>query len=326
MNLSLESRLSELWVGKLQSVKGMSVIPLCSDVIYDAIADPKNLIVEGNTTYGQMRFRNESDKVSIVPANFMTIVKSRVQDHAMSSGGFVESATRQSFDNACCIQSSQSGYIKEGMESEFNILPLSLRGRLTGSKRQTKKYDKLWGDIEHFNQNVTAKSGAHLEYFFKEYKDELDEFIMEFEPVENQVGALIFFGNDLVGIEIAPTYTFWDQSWQWLIRGCYGSEFIRQSKLGNTYEPLKLPELDAQMAIEQLEEVVDIYLETMTKHLADNLSGQWKMASSIYQQKQDKVMAFITTDTKLGDVMFIDEKPVYISIYNKSIDKRNKVR
>lgn len=329
MNLSLESRFQELWLGSIQSVKGMTIIPLCSDVMYDGIADPSALKMEGNQNYGQMQFRNEDAKIAIVPSNFMAIVKSSVQDHAMGSAGFVEGSSRRRFDNACCIQSSQGGYIKEGMESEFSILPLSLRGKLKGNKRTENKMNRLWDDIKKFNKNVTKQSGAHLEFFFKEYKDELDEFIAEFEPVENQVGALIFFGNELVGIEVAPTNTFWLESWKWLIRGCYGAEFVRQNKLGRNFERLPLPSLSAASSVGEIRGIIENHIEDFVFQFASKVSGNWKMVSSIYQENPTNRLVFVSANDLNGDMLFVgnegENKPVYISLYHKSIDKGSKV-
>ena len=325
MNLSLESRFKELSLGKLQSVKGMTIIPLCSDITYDQIADPSALKLEGNRSYGEMVFSNQSDKISVVPSNFMAIVKSSVQDHAMSTAGMIAGSERARYTNACCVQSNQGGYIKEGMESEFNVMPLSLRSALNEDKREQESYDKLWRNIEKFNQGVTSRSGAHIEYFFKEYEDDLEQFVAEFEPVQNQVGALIFFGENLVGVEIAPTYKYWEESWTWLVRGCYGSEFIRQSKLGKTFEKMPLPDLECDFSLDKVEDILDDFVEITTVNLASKVAGAWKLEGSTYQQIRENSLVYIRTDKLAGDVMFMDQTPVYVSLYHKSIDKDVKV-
>jgi len=220
--------------GSVQSVDEMTVLPVLGDDLTKQIAAPEKLKFERTTSYGTMRWMNEDvDWPAVVPANAMVLTKQAAQDHAMASAGLVESGKSRDYENAMCVQETQVGYIK-GAE-DCDVLPLSLRmATLDVNFRASQDYDKLWPSIRDWLKGVpNVESGsAHIENFFRPYEASLNEFVAEFEPVNDQVGAFVFFLNTLVGFELMPTKAHWNKYWKWLVRGCYGAELLRLKLLG----------------------------------------------------------------------------------------------
>lgn len=219
-----------LSLGKIQNVDEMTVIPIFGPAM-QVVSPPRALKFEGTTGYGNMVFRNESDDLpALVPANVSIMSKQAAQDHAMSGSDLVEPLRVTSFTNACCVERSQGGYLGDHSLEESNILPLGLRRTLLNwPLREQKQYSKLWPAISEW---LPDKGRAHLRDFYDKYDKELNEFVAEFEPENNQIGAFIFFKSRIAGLEIFPTPEHWDMWWKPLIRGCYGAELIRLLKSG----------------------------------------------------------------------------------------------
>ena len=206
--------------GRMQSVGYMQVIPLISQIEDDRFVSP--LETEVSTKgYGSMVFSNPINKVLIVPLHAGYVVKRAAQDHAMSSVGVIGRKRKRTYNTAMCIQQTQGGYIPSG-KHKMLILPFSLRESALKVRKKVS-YDKLWREISQFNIKMGARKGAHLEFFLDKFKSELDQFIAEFEPVPNQVGAIILIDGEVVGIEKAPSVSYWLGIWPALIRECYGS-------------------------------------------------------------------------------------------------------
>ena len=243
--------------GRIQSVGYMQVIPLVSELSDNRFVSP----VEGDTevfttSYGTLGFRNPSDCLLIVPCHAGYVVKQAAQDHAMAHAAVVRSAGERSFNTAMCIQQSQGGYINRG-SYRMLILPYALREQAL-EVRNTQKYDKLWGAISVFNQEMGVSAAGHLEFFLKHFRKELDEFVAEFECVPGQIGAIILVDDQVVGIERAPSHAYWQSVWPCLIRECYGSLAIRVAQLkGDQAAPAsRTPLPDDIGSLDELETVV----------------------------------------------------------------------
>ncbi|MCP4783288.1 MAG: hypothetical protein GY903_00375 [Fuerstiella sp.] len=216
--------------GRIQSVGYMQVIPLVSDLSDCRFVSPVEGAAEVFTTeYETLGFRNPSDCLLIVPCHAGYVVKHAAQDHAMAHAGVVRSLGERKFDTAMCVQQSQGGYIKRG-DYRMLILPYALRERAL-EVRKNKNYNKLWDAISVFNQEMGVQAAGHLEFFLKHFQKELDEFVAEFECVPGQIGAIILVDDQVVGVERAPSHSYWKSVWPCLVRECYGSLAIRIAQL-----------------------------------------------------------------------------------------------
>jgi hypothetical protein len=248
-----------LSLGRMQVVDDMSVIPLIGPDRGE-IAMPTALHFKKTVGYGNMVFENKESAPAIVPANYM-VRGLGAQDHAMVGAAIVSSKKTETFNNACCIESSQGGYLGEHGNEE-DILPISLRKILLNKNlRDKKEFSKLWEHISRWLQGMRLKKGhaAHLRYFYdqEDIKSELENFAAEFEPLDNQIGAIIFFSDIPVGLEIMPSSIHWRNYWKQLIRGCYGAELIRLKRLGKmTPSTLVLPEIPEGSTPEQVGKII----------------------------------------------------------------------
>lgn len=226
--ITIQEILRGTTIGRMQSVGVMSVIPLISEMHDDRFEAPSMLDIS-TTNYGTLKFNNPADKDIIVPCHAGYVVKQAAQDHAMSKTGYVKAGSTKTYNTAMCIQESQGGYISDA-QHEMLVLPFSLREKALKVKDQ-QSYGKLWEAISEFNSELGVRSsGGHLEYFLNGFKKELDEFVAQFEIVENQIGAIVLINGYVVGIERTPSAKYFFDIWKSLIRECYGSLAIKTTK------------------------------------------------------------------------------------------------
>ncbi len=231
---------------QIQTVGIMTMVPLIADKKYqdDSFASPLKLLVS-TSSYGKLVFNNPEGKAMIVPAHAAYMTKHRSQDHAMMTAGVVGGKAQKTYSNAACIESSQGGYMPSG-EKVLNILPWSLREYST-SKRGNNEYGKIWSQIGQFNKSVGISSGnQHLTDFFDKFKEEMDQFVAQFETVPGQVGAIILINGNIFGVERTPNETYFKEVFEALIRGCYGSLVIQIQKGLN---PAKAKEFESHIAL-----------------------------------------------------------------------------
>ena len=206
-------KLDNITLGNVQSVDEMTVIPLVGSNRGN-IASPSSLQFESTASYCSITFKNTDDNPAIVPTNFM-VRGASAQDHAMSGSGIVAAKTSKEFQNACCIEETQGGYLN-AKNNEEDILPIQLRKSLLNrEKRSEQNYGKLWDDIKEWIKGLNIRKRSprsHLRYFYDDQniKKSLEEFASEFEPVEGQIGAIILLGGVPVGLEIMPSVDHWD--------------------------------------------------------------------------------------------------------------------
>lgn len=217
--------------GDAQTVGNMTVIPLISDIVDDSIASPSVLEME-TQGYGTVLLYNtgtdEEKGLTISPLGNLIITKQSAQNHAVPDMKVVEKDKALKCDNAACIQETQGGLIRRD-RYRIILLPLAIREDAI-ENRKGHNHGKLWDSIRIFNQSLGLENIGHLEYFISQYRQEMDEFVAQFEVVPNQVGAIILIRGYVMGIERCPNYRFFKALWEPLIRECYGSMSIRIAK------------------------------------------------------------------------------------------------
>ena len=304
--------------GRLQSVGYMQVIPLVSDLNDDRFVSPVQCDADVYTTsYGTLGFKNNSESVMIVPCHAGYVVKQHAQDHAMAHAGLVGAASDRRYTTAACIQASQGGFIKKGTYRML-ILPHALREQAL-QKRAEKNYQKLWDDISVFNQRFGVTGRGHLEYFLKAFKKELDEFVAEFECVPRQVGAIVLIDNRVVGIERAPSTSYWDSIWPSLIRECYGSLAIEAAKSHGDRPPDRSPRMQLPIEIASLEELESLIAKVAAQEDERARATVRELLDEQLDLEYEETVADVTIDTATsqhftGQVIRDGEKIVYASL------------
>jgi hypothetical protein len=309
---------TKLDAGTVQVVDEMTVVPLIGED-RGRVAEPLSLKFERTTSYGSMEYKNtDEERVTIVPSNMM-VRGPGAQDHAMAGSGIIAAKKTVTFNNACCIESSQGGYL-HNENNEYDILPIELRKKLLPiSMRNRESYDKLWPSITSWLHGVGVGSSAHLRYFYDkpEFKESLEIFSAEFEPVSGQIGAIILFQEKIVGIEIMPTMLHWDAYWKLLIRGCYGAELIRLQKLKKiTPAQLQFPDLpDVITNPRQLTSVVEKFTDGIRQDIVKKLDLiHLDKVHQLGSVDDLETNLLLTTSGGGGDFITQNNEPIYLSL------------
>lgn len=208
-------------------------------------------------TYGQMELENPSSKgVAIVPLH-MGYIQDQAQNHALCRSAFIAAGQKVMFEDACCVQAAQGGYLVE-KEQWFFILPLALRAEAL-NLRHKKDYSKLWAAISNFNHKLGLPAQGHLEHLVCGKRPYLTQYQSRLEYLPGQRGAIFFKGDRLAGIELAPTPEYFEEIWMPLVCFCYGSEdwYYQQQQKQDTAAPIPFPattlaELEGQFSQNRL--------------------------------------------------------------------------
>jgi len=325
--ITLSHMLKGCKTGKIQSVGIMQMIPLVSELNDERFSSP-SLAKIATSDYGTLVIDNSTDKTMIIPAQAAYVVKQHAQDHALPHAGLIKASQKKFFDTAMCIQQSQGGYIKDG-EHKMIILPFPLR-EVAHKARNSTGYDRLWNAISKFNSVFNVTGAAHLEYFLDSFKSQLDNFIAEFEPVPNQVGAIILIDGKVVGVERGPSEEYWYSIWPALVRECYGGLALyeiekhknKKTKKGAqkdikapvTRVPLKKVKTLAALK-KALEEADKKEYDIVKKMVEDICAFEFDLKEDSKQSDDGLSVNSVKNDRFIGQVICDGEKVVYGSLF-----------
>jgi hypothetical protein len=159
------------------------------------------------------------DGVAIVPLH-IGYVQDKAQNHALCRSGLVGAGQKRMFDDACCVQQAQGGFLA-GREQWFFILPIELRAEALGL-RGKKDFRKLWAGIARLNATLGTEARGHLEQIICHDRYYLTQYASRFEACAGQTGALFFVGDSLVGVELAPNAAYFRETFMPLVCFSYG--------------------------------------------------------------------------------------------------------
>jgi len=318
MSIFDKLKFTGLSISGIQSVDEMTVYPIVGPS-HDEIARPSTLKFRRTSNYGTMVFDNEDrERPAIVPSNLMARGPS-AQDHAMSGAGLVEKGKSQSFDTACCIQQRQGGLLSE-KDIEHDILPIGLRKAfLNPTFRAEKNMSRLWPSISDWlkGMDLKEKGAAHLRYFYGDptVQKQLEDFSAEFEPMGNQIGAIVLFCGVPVGIEIMPSVEHWMSYWKYLIRGCYGAELLRLKLTGKLKSSiLELPEIPKGSSVDEVETFLNGYIQGATQSIVPILDSMNVVTKKVMSHRAGMSVDLIQVGNGGGDIVKYSDKPVYLSV------------
>lgn len=213
-----------------QSVANMTIIPLVNqDLVYTDIGTVADIYLERDQAYDRLTMGNQSDQPTIMPSGFTLITKEKAQDRAVANKTIIPGKNSVEV-NAYCVQSTQPGHMdkKNKDKQEVRMLPVTVR-KVAYANRNERNYSALWQSLGVYNTTLGV-SGNYLTSFFDRFKDQLENFIAEFELIPHQRGAIILINDKVVGVEIAANPLAFSAQWESLIRDCYGSEAISKQK------------------------------------------------------------------------------------------------
>jgi hypothetical protein len=220
------------------------------------------------------------------------------------------------FQDACCVQESQGGYL-EGREQWFFILPLALR-REALTLRGKKDFQKLWPAITRLNQRHGLESRGHLEQILSRERAYLTQWQSRLELLPQQTGALFLIANKLVGIEMAPSPGYFEELWMPLVCFCYGTAAMLEEKRKGKQEEAPIP--FSAGTVGQLRE----RLQESRHHALEQIRDSVKMLSEETLEKTEEErylkMTLNTVHSNNFSGQIVDEggRLVYASLFAKA--------
>lgn len=307
----------------VQVAGNMTVIPIVTETPFEAgVADISSIVLSRDVQYGTMEFCNRSEKLGIVMQGSMLMNSQKAQDRTVPMAFLMDGKTKQ-LSPVYCIQSSQHGLMNpSGLETseddtQFKVLPISLRGAaLKKILNRDMSVSAIWQDVTAYNSQREAGCRPHLEDLYDKYKDQLDHFVGQFEPVRNQVGAIVMIDGLLSAIDIMPTYKSWKIIWRTLIRDSYSMEAIKSAKtMEATVWDVNLDASRAQTIWDIKEAVKD-----MRDKLIGLIRGVWNHDSNeelLTKKSEEKkeVSMFVLASTHFtGQAAIHDNHCIYLSL------------
>ena len=229
--------LSPYRFGMPQQSGVMTVLPIFGADIQGRFVSPlSGLKLSQVRGYGNMELSNPSETgIAIVPLH-MGYIQDRAQNHALCRSAFIAAGQKLMFEDACCVQAAQGGYL-EGREQWFFILPLQLREEAL-QLRGKEDYSKLWDEISRLNQQLGLPNRGHLEEILSKKRAFLTQYQSRLELLPQQTGALFFIHDKLAGVEIAPSTAYFQELWMPLVCFCYGVAAMNEEKDIEVRKPL----------------------------------------------------------------------------------------
>ncbi|MFC5823918.1 ARPP-1 family domain-containing protein [Nonomuraea insulae] len=258
--------------------------------------------------YGQVELSNAaSEGVAIVPLH-IGYIQDAAQNHALCSSALMGAGQSRRFDDACCVQAAQGGYL-EGRDQWFFVLPVELRAaalRLRGRQ----DYAKLWPDISELNSAYGLPSRGHLEQILSRKRATLTQFQSRLELMPGQLGALFFVGDRFAGLELAPDPVYFGELWMALVCFAYGvaAWHAEPEPAGaEPYDVASLAELRAELVRDRAARLAEV-ASWMPAPVGD--------VRLVEEERYlDLRLSTLTGDGLAGQVVTEHGRPVYASIF-----------
>lgn len=312
----------------LQTVGNMTVIPIVSEQEFAAgVADVDEVELTKDVDYGTLRFTNQSGQIGIVMQGASIITQQRAQDRTVPQATILKGKGSVNVD-AFCVQSSQGGHfrtseLKEEFKDEppYKILPPTLRSlALTRSYGGGHSYSNLWRDLEGYTGTyANLRASSHLVDLYTKYKDDLDKFVAQFEPVPHQLGAIVMIDQEVVAVDIMPTHRSWKVMWKTLIRDSYGAEAIRTAGAGKGIVWAYNLKLDNITDLQSLEDEMHRTVSALFAAIKERWEEVDKemLVQDVQQDLQGVRRVNVASDRFMGQAVIHDEHCVYLSLIPK---------
>ncbi|BAY85821.1 hypothetical protein NIES267_53230 [Calothrix parasitica NIES-267] len=263
--------------------------------------------------YGNMEITNHSQGIAIVPLH-MGYIQDKAQNHALCRSAFIAEGQKLMFEDACCVQSGQGGFLEE-REQWFFILPLFLREEALKLQGQ-KSYSKLWNAISKLNQLFGLQNRGHLEQILSRKRAFLTQYQSRFELLPGQTGALFILGDKLAGIEIAPNTTYFQEVWMSLVCFCYGVAAMHFEKDDTSQQitPFSASNL-AELRQQLVESRQQMYAEVQS-NLANTPPEKFEVTKQ--EKFLDLQLKTLEGTNFAGEFVEEDGNLVYASVFAKS--------
>lgn len=262
----------------VQSIMNMQVVCLTTDVEYSLdsrFGNPLTALVAGNSSYGQMSFKNKENKEIIVPTQMAVMTKQQAQNHGMTKAGYIDKNANVTYRDAGCVQGSQGGHFSN--TQEFRMLPVTMREMVFDTVGQPSSHSRIYPAIQKLGIDTQSNAGNYLDVYFSKYDKKLEQFIAHFERPKNLIGIIVLIDGEIVAVDKFPSFTYAEQVWDLMIRDCYGSLAIMSelkqarpvNEFTNTYHEIKRNHRED--FVDMLEKALKKTKERMTKSVQEKI-------------------------------------------------------
>jgi len=261
----------------VQSIMNMQLVCLTTDKEFsldERFANPFKDVKASNSGYGNLIFNNTSNKEVIMPTQMAVITKQSAQNHGMVKSAYIPKSSTVRYDDAGCVQGSQTGYINATNDNDMRLIPVSMREMLFDKIGDTNGHGNIYPAIEKLGRDTNSNAGTYLDRYFEKYDKKLEQFIAHFERPNNMIGVIILIDGEIVAIDKFPSFTYGEQVWQRLIRDCYGSLAIiseLQEKKGKKLFTEEYSKVNTGDVLSRLETALNKTKKTITKSVEDKV-------------------------------------------------------
>ncbi|GGM80807.1 ARPP-1 family domain-containing protein [Dactylosporangium sucinum] len=301
-------------LGQPQRAGVLTMVPVFGPA-YPGIVPPRTGLKLGRVvTYGSVELTNPAASgVAIVPLH-VGYIQDSAQNHALCRSAFIAAGQTLRFDDACCVQESQGGYLA-GRDQWFFVLPVELRGEAL-AMRGANRYSKLWEDISRFNGRHGLPRRGHLEQVLTRQRAGLTQYQSRLELLEGQLGAVFFLGDRLVGVEIAPDPAYFADVWMALVCFAYGpAAWFATDAAETDEEPFTVDGLDG------LRGVLDERRRSVAAEVREWLAeAGWRLGEPVEEDRYlDLRLSTVSGERAAGQVVTDGRRLVYASLFTLAV-------
>ncbi|MET9246752.1 DUF6569 family protein [Nonomuraea sp. NPDC003709] len=294
--------------GAPQRAGALTMVPIWGPERPGIVPPRSGLKLERVVGYGRVELLNGArEGVAIVPLH-IGYIQDAAQNHALCSAALMGAGQTRRFDDACCVQAGQGGYL-EGRDQWFFVLPVELRAKAL-ELRGHHDYAKLWPDISELNAACGLPSRGHLEQILSRKRATLTQFQSRLELLPGQLGALFFVDDRFAGLELAPDPVYFAEMWMALVCFAYGVAAWRaepEQAHAEPYEAGSLAELRAELARDRAARQAEVASWLPTP------AGDVRMVEE--ERYLDLRLSTVTGDGLAGQVVTEHGRPVYASLF-----------
>ena len=304
--------LPNLSAGAPQRSGALTVVPLLGPDPAPRVAPPSvGARLAAVHAYGDASLKNDSGALGIAPLH-LGYIQHGAQNHALCRAALIPAGKTVRFDDACCVQAAQGGFL-EGKAQWFFLLPWELRAEAL-ALRGKKGYGKLWDAIGRFNSAYGLKSRGHLDELLVKQRGRLAPLQSRFERLDGQIGALFFLGERLVGVEIAPSAAYFAEIWPALVCFVYGpaawkTERSEKSPDALPFEAEDLAELSVALRASRRERD-----RNLTESLASGVN-QRAPKPTVEERREGFALATVEGAKFAGQTVECGGRVVYASLF-----------
>ena len=280
-------------------------------------------------SYDRLEFENSSGSFEgIVLQGHMIINNQPAQDRIVAYSHLVKSKSVQGVP-ANCVQSTQGGHFNVSKldHDSFMMLPPTLREvALRKADYNRSSYSNLWSTLDKWCGTNCNQQGLHK--FYTQFEDKLNLFVAQFEPVKNQLGAIVLINDEVVAIDIVPKYETWKHTWRAFIRDSYGAEAVRQIETNGEIVSTPMINMEKVNSMATLREQYDNAKTKFQDDLKDKVSAvsQLQMARSVQEKLTELTMCKVDCSDYIGQAVYHGDHVVYMSLVTSKASPKAKTK